>query len=164
MVNIYTTNYNLAKPAHGDINWHTPINENWDKIDTELDKASKISGTTIDADKDWGGKNITNVGYIQAGSMQVSDLKPRICVPSDELRYTGSGGTGGYGWVEAATLISKRVPSGAPYYGAGHHQMGIRIRATLTSSTPRPDIQGTTITFTLYVDGVAIAAASASHG
>ena len=36
MANTYTTNYNLAKPAHGDINWHIPINENWDKIDTTM--------------------------------------------------------------------------------------------------------------------------------
>ena len=36
MANTYTTNYNLAKPAHGDVDWHIPINENWDKIDTQL--------------------------------------------------------------------------------------------------------------------------------
>ena len=52
MANTYTPKLNLAKPAHGDVNWHIPVNGNWDKIDTELDKALKISGTTIDADKD----------------------------------------------------------------------------------------------------------------
>ena len=36
MANTYTTNYNLAKPAHGDVNWHIPINQNWDKIDTTM--------------------------------------------------------------------------------------------------------------------------------
>ena len=36
MANTYTTNYNLAKPAHGDVDWHIPINENWDKIDTTM--------------------------------------------------------------------------------------------------------------------------------
>ena len=64
MANTYTTKLGLAKPANGDVDWHIPINENWDKIDTELDKALKISGTTIDANKDWNGKNITNVGAI----------------------------------------------------------------------------------------------------
>ncbi len=64
MANTYTTKLGLAKPANGDVDWHIPVNENWDKIDTELDKALKISGTTIDADKDWGGKSITNVGAI----------------------------------------------------------------------------------------------------
>jgi hypothetical protein len=64
MANTYTTKLGLAKPANGDVDWHIPINDNWDKIDTDLDKALKISGTTIDADKDWGGKNITNMGKI----------------------------------------------------------------------------------------------------
>ena len=36
MANTYTTNYNLAKPAHGDVDWHIPVNENWDKIDTTM--------------------------------------------------------------------------------------------------------------------------------
>ena len=79
MVNTYTSKLNLAKPAHGDVNWHIPVNENWDKIDTELDKALKISGTTIDADKDWNGKNITNLGYIAT-----TRIRP---VASDEVRW-----------------------------------------------------------------------------
>jgi hypothetical protein len=65
MASTYTPKLNLAKPAHGDVDWHIPVNENWDKIDTELDKALKISGTMIDADKNWNGKNITNVGTLQ---------------------------------------------------------------------------------------------------
>ena len=72
MANTYTPKLNLAKPAHGDVDWHIPINGNWDKIDTELDKALKISGTTIDADKNWGGKNITNVGSLGAASIQTT--------------------------------------------------------------------------------------------
>ena len=46
MANTYTTNYNLAKPAHGDINWHIPINENWDKIDTTM-KNNSPTGSII---------------------------------------------------------------------------------------------------------------------
>ena len=69
MANTYTPKLNLAKPAHGDVDWHIPVNENWDKIDTELDKALKISGTTIDADKDWNGKNITNVGTLSVNTL-----------------------------------------------------------------------------------------------
>ena len=71
-MNTYTEKLGLAKPANGDVDWHIPVNENWDKIDTELDKALKISGTTIDADKDWGGKNITNVGSLGAASIQTT--------------------------------------------------------------------------------------------
>lgn len=80
MANTYTPKLNLAKPAHGDVDWHIPVNENWDKIDTELDKALKISGTTIDADKDWGGKNITNVGTLSANSLILSE-SPFTIVP-----------------------------------------------------------------------------------
>jgi hypothetical protein len=64
MASTYTPKLNLAKPAHGDVDWHIPVNGNWDKIDTELDKALKISGTTIDADKDWNNKAITNLGSL----------------------------------------------------------------------------------------------------
>ena len=64
MASTYTPKLNLAKPANGDVDWHIPVNENWDKIDTELDKALKISGTTIDADKDWNNKAITNLGSL----------------------------------------------------------------------------------------------------
>ena len=73
MASTYTPKLNLAKPAHGDVNWHIPVNENWDKIDTELDKALKISGTTIDADKNWNGKNITNVGTLTAKSLVLTE-------------------------------------------------------------------------------------------
>jgi hypothetical protein len=47
MASTYTPKLNLAKPAHGDVNWHIPINGNWDKIDTELDKANSVTTTTV---------------------------------------------------------------------------------------------------------------------
>ena len=84
MASTYTPKLNLAKPAHGDVDWHIPINENWDKIDTELDKALKISGTTIDADKNWNGKNITNVGTLSANSLILSELW--LTIVSDRLK------------------------------------------------------------------------------
>jgi hypothetical protein len=67
MVNTYTPKLNLAKPAHGDVNWHIPVNGNWDKLDTKVDSAAKtalVSKITVDADKNWNGKNITNLGKI----------------------------------------------------------------------------------------------------
>jgi hypothetical protein len=67
MASTYTPKLNLAKPAHGDVDWHIPINENWDKLDTSVDNAAKtalVSGLTVDADKNWNGKNITNLGKI----------------------------------------------------------------------------------------------------
>ncbi len=93
MVNSYTEKLGLAKPANGDVDWHIPINENWDKIDTELDKALKISGTTIDADKDWGGKNITNVGAIDTYTGNVGAQSQFVDVPGDTVRKSVSYGS-----------------------------------------------------------------------
>ncbi len=39
------------------------------KMEQGIVSASKLSGTDIDADKDWGGKNITNVGVIRASDV-----------------------------------------------------------------------------------------------
>jgi hypothetical protein len=83
MANTYTTKLGLAKPAHGDVDWHIPINGNWDKIDTELDKALKISGTTIDADKNWNGKSITNMKSLTLTSAAHAALT--IIYPSNNI-------------------------------------------------------------------------------
>ena len=84
MASTYTPKLNLAKPAHGDVDWHIPINGNWDKIDTELDKALKISGTTIDADKNWNGKNITNVNSIDAVTLYGEKIYTGYTVTASE--------------------------------------------------------------------------------
>ncbi len=103
MTNTYTTKLGLAKPANGDVDWHIPVNENWDKIDTELDKALKISGTTIDTDKDWNGKNITNIGQVSANSYTSpkSKLYPIIsdAIPKT-IRKTLSGTRDGKGTID----------------------------------------------------------------
>jgi len=39
------------------------------KIEQGINTASKLSGTDIDTDKDWNGKNITNVGAIRASDV-----------------------------------------------------------------------------------------------
>jgi hypothetical protein len=157
MVNTYTPKLNLAKPAHGDVNWHTPINENFDILDTEVAAAKTITGTIIDADKNWNGKNITNVGYIQAGSMQVSDIKPRICVASDVIRYESlplvSCYTSHKHGPETMTLKSKRIPAGSLYFFSENYQMSVRVTARLTHNyidfpTEHPNMQ-----FWISVDG-----------
>jgi len=39
------------------------------KMEQGIVSASKLSGTDIDTDKDWGGKNITNVGVIRTSDV-----------------------------------------------------------------------------------------------
>jgi hypothetical protein len=91
--------------------------------------------------------------------------RPHICVASNEIRYTAPPSTvSGYRDFGTYTLISKRVPAGAPYYGAGYHQMSVRITARLESYTPDPYHQGSTITFRLYVDNVEKWTGTASTG
>jgi hypothetical protein len=53
------------------------------KIEQGINTASKLSGTDIDTDKDWNGKNITNLGYIEA-----TRIRPEA---SDEVRWSKSG-------------------------------------------------------------------------
>ena len=111
MANTYTPKLNLAKPAHGDVDWHIPINENWDKIDTELDKALKISGTTIDADKDWNGKSINNVNVLTVNKIKATSYlwtidpglsKPRYINNTEVSDFTGS-------WVTVKTTPPAKI-------------------------------------------------------
>ncbi len=111
MANTYTPKLNLAKPAHGDVDWHIPINENWDKIDTELDKALKISGTTIDADKNWGGKSIENISSLSSSiytSTNVKLLPINLHPLPKTIRKTLTGSRSGKGTVDLGTFT---IPS-----------------------------------------------------
>ena len=53
------------------------------KIEQGVKTATRLSGTDIDTDKDWNGKNITNLGYIEA-----TRIRPEA---SDEVRWSKSG-------------------------------------------------------------------------
>ena len=114
MVNTYTPKLNLAKPAHGDVNWHIPVNENWDKIDTELDKALKISGTTIDADKNWNGKSITNVNQIQAASANITEITTSrySLLPDSNVCYADNSTKEVGDYQETVVKTSPPVPAG----------------------------------------------------
>ena len=62
MVNTYTEKLGLAKPANGDIDWHIPINGNWDDIDSKLGPLYEditSSATDLTFNKDIVVENIT---------------------------------------------------------------------------------------------------------
>lgn len=67
------------------------------KIEQGINTASKLSGTDIDADKNWNGKNITNVDYIEA-----KRIRPEA---SDEVRWTKTG-TGDSGQAEITHTVT----------------------------------------------------------
>ena len=158
MANTYTPKLNLAKPAHGDVNWHIPINENWDKLDTKVDNAAKtalVSKITVDADKNWNGKSINNVNMLTVNEFKATNIKPYICVASNEIRYesltTASSSVDGYG--KSATLKTYRIPTGAPYYGAGYYQMSVRVTAKFTLSYVYAPEDAARVDFWIKVDG-----------
>ena len=130
MANTYTTKLGLAKPANGDVDWHIPINENWDKIDTDLDKALKISGTTIDADKDWQGQDITNVGALQNQTGNIGARTGFVDVPGDVLRQTFTPNVTLNYNDPPATLATFTVPAN---YSA-NHDSNFRIGVWRTTS------------------------------
>jgi hypothetical protein len=53
------------KMAYSPTTWNTNdviTKDKLNKIEQGVKTATRLSGTDIDTDKDWGGKNITNVG------------------------------------------------------------------------------------------------------
>ncbi len=134
MANTYTTKLGLAKPANGDVDWHIPINENWDKIDTELDKALKISGTTIDTDKDWNGKEVTNIAIRDATYVGTSEY---ALVPSSHADVYTDPSTiyhnTDWATVKTVTVPSKRSGIVSVYYNATPTSSGRMVgRARVT--------------------------------
>ena len=84
--------------------------------------------------------------------------RPRICVASNEIRYeslaTASAGIGiGIGDDYRATLKTYRIPAGAPYYGAGHYQMSVRVTAKIALSYIYAPEDTGVVDFWLQVDG-----------
>ena len=153
MASTYTPKLNLAKPAHGDVNWHIPVNENWDKIDTELDKALKISGTTIDADKNWNGKNITNVGTLSAKSLILSEPK-FIIVPirttnAEYLLISSDAMASGNSSTDAWVLLKSLPP-----LPAGILSASVYISYDLRSSTSSGETP--TVKTQIYVNEEAV--------
>jgi len=155
MASTYTPKLNLAKPANGDIDWHIPINENWDKIDTELDKALKISGTTIDADKDWQGHDITNVGAIDTLTGNVGARSQFVDVPGDVLRQTFTPNIALNYNDPPATLATFTIPAN---YSADHDSnFRIGVRKTTSYYTFSTSI-------TVYRNGTQIGSLEMGYG
>jgi len=129
----YTTNLNLAKPAHGDVDWHIPNNENWDILDEKVKEASTITGTEIDADKDWNNKNITNMGYIET-----TRVRP---LASDDVR------------INSSVPLTVTVPD---IYVSGTAKIYI-----MTESGSDGGGTGTDVSASLIINGVTVASGTA---
>ena len=96
----YTTKLNLAKPAHGDVDWHMPNNENWDSIDSKLGplyENIEVGTSEITIDK--------KVVVDEITSTKVK-LFPSSVVKTERASYTGSMSSKG-----TITLGTFTVPS-----------------------------------------------------
>jgi hypothetical protein len=90
------------------------------KIEQGVKTATLLSGTDIDADKDWGGKNITNVGTLSANSLILSELwltivsdrlkDPKYLLKSDDAEVHGP-------YLEEWTLMKSLPPLPANVIG-----------------------------------------------
>lgn len=93
MANTYTSKLNLAKPAHGDVNWHIPVNENWDKLDSKLgplyeDISSDSAKLTLNKNVDANKKNIDNVETLTVNKIKSTKYEWIADLSLSKLRYS----------------------------------------------------------------------------
>ena len=98
------------------------------KIEQGINTASKLSGTDIETDKDWGGKNITNVGAIDTYTGNVGAQQGFIDSPGNTTRKSFSPGTV-LATDETATVATITIP--ANYSSA----VDSNLRVTIVKST-----------------------------
>ena len=131
MVNTYTPKLNLAKPAHGDVNWHIPVNENWDKLDSKL--GPLYENITDNTTKLTVKKDIDIVGVLTAEKIKTTSylwtpdpglIKPRYIDNKYVKNYTTS-------WVTAKITPAAKI--------------GVLGTATIHYDISTPSISGSTI-------------------
>ncbi len=144
--------------AYSPTTWNTNdviTKDKLNKIEQGVKTGTLLSGTDIDADKDWNGKSINNVNMLTVNEFKATNIRPYICVASNEIRYesltTASSSVDGYG--KGATLKTYRIPTGAPYYGAGYYQMSVRVTAKFTLSYVYAPEDTARVDFWIKVDG-----------
>ena len=103
------------------------------KIEQGVKTATRLSGTDIDADKDWGGKNITNVGTLSANSLILTEPKFIIApVRTTDANYllkssdAEVGGSDTDAWVLLKSLppLPANVVSASVYVSYYHRTNG----------------------------------------
>ena len=84
------------------------------KIEQGINTASKLSGTDIDTDKDWNGKNITNVGRLSSSAarylLSAAPASAEYRIVSKSASATGSGTTGWYDFGPSYTIPTSVGP------------------------------------------------------
>ena len=130
------------------------------KIEQGINTASKLSGTDIDANKDWNGKSITNVGTLSANSLILPESSFTITskfvdVPGTTLRKTIPFSVQVYTDNQWNTLLSFTIP--ANY--SSNYDSNCRILIARETSL----IIAHTVTVRALRNGVEIGSGGVSH-
>ena len=105
--------------AYSPTTWNTNdviTKDKLNKMEQGIVSASKLSGTDIDTDKDWNGKNITNVGAVTANAVGVASPELTVSsnfvdVPGTTLRKTIPFSVDVYTDDQWNTLLSFTIPA-----------------------------------------------------
>jgi len=102
--------------AYSPTTWNTNdviTKDKLNKIEQGVKTATRLSGTDIDTDKDWGGKNITNVGTLSANSLILSEpeiiIAPVRTTNAEYLLKSSDAETGGKS-TDAWVLLKSLPP------------------------------------------------------
>ena len=121
MANTYTPKLNLAKPAHGDVDWHIPVNENWDKLDSKLGPLyENITGDTtkltVKKDIDMSSNDINNVGVLSAEKIKTSSYLWTVDPALTKPRYIDN--TVRYSSAESWVTVKTTPPAKKGIFGS----------------------------------------------
>ena len=119
--------------AYSPTTWNTNdviTKDKLNKIEQGINTASKLSGTDIDANKDWNGKSITNVGTLQNQTGNLGARTGFVDVPGDVVRKTFTPNVTLNYNDPPATLATFTVPAN---YSA-NHDSNFRIGVRKTTS------------------------------
>ena len=84
------------------------------KIEQGVKTATRLSGTDIDADKNWNGKNITNVNQFQAASADLTAITTSryTLVPDPCVCYADNTTKEQTGYIKTVVKTAPPVPAG----------------------------------------------------
>ena len=125
------------------------------KIEQGINTASKLSGTDIDTDKDWGGKNINNIGTLQNQTGDIGALRGFVDVAGDIVRKTIPG-PGAIAWHSTVVVASVTIP---PDYDPAHAS-AFRVKASCGAN----DAGNTVRTITVKCNGASVGSAGTEGG
>jgi hypothetical protein len=147
------------KMAYSPTTWNTNdviTKDKLNKIEQGVKTGTLLSGTDIDADKNWNGKNITNIGTLNTGVLEAGRIKSRVCQASANIRYTSptvSGSLCGNGTEKL--ILSYTIPGGGYYYNVDPYKMSVRISGDIAQTVSGgPEWYTVRLKYWLRVDGV----------